>query len=51
LLLSRSHDGIRLRGARSPASLTTTPTSGDVRSDDISVVRDLHFNHALASRC
>jgi GTP cyclohydrolase IA len=51
-MLSCSHDCIRLRGARSPASLTTTLTTcGDVRSDDISMVRDLHFNHALASRC
>jgi GTP cyclohydrolase I len=42
-LISATHDCIRLRGARSPGSLTTTlSTRGDVRPDDLEIVRELH---------
>lgn len=45
-ILSCSHDCIRLRGCRSPASMTTTLSSrGDVRANDMQMVRELHMAH------
>jgi GTP cyclohydrolase IA len=42
-LLTCTHDCIRLRGVRSPASLTTTvAVRGHLRSDDLDLVRQLH---------
>jgi GTP cyclohydrolase I len=43
-MLSCSHDCIRLRGARSPSSMTTTvATRGEVRGEDSEMVRQLHL--------
>jgi GTP cyclohydrolase I len=43
-MISASHDCIRLRGCRSPASVTTTiATRGELRADDVAVVRQLHL--------
>ena len=42
-MLSCTHDCIRLRGCRSPASVTTTvATRGDLTRSDIDLVRELH---------
>lgn len=51
-LLSCSHDCIRLRGARSPTSLTTTlATRGDPTVADLQLVRDLHVSRGSTIRC
>jgi GTP cyclohydrolase I len=43
-MISASHDCIRLRGARSPASETTTlALRGDVWPSDLEIVRQLHL--------
>jgi GTP cyclohydrolase I len=43
-ILSCSHDCMRLRGVRSPASVTTTiATRGNATRGDIEFVRDLHM--------
>ena len=45
VIISASHDCIRLRGARSPASMTTTVAQrGELSSSDIALIHSLHLN-------
>ena len=44
VIISASHDCIRLRGARSPASMTTTVARrGNMSPDDINLIQQLHL--------
>jgi GTP cyclohydrolase I len=48
VIISASHDCIRLRGARSPSSMTTTVAKrGGLAASDMDLVQQLH----LASKC
>jgi GTP cyclohydrolase IA len=45
-MISASHDCIRLRGCRSPASITTTTsTRGDLSAEDVALIHRLHASH------
>jgi GTP cyclohydrolase IA len=45
-LITAAHDCMRLRGVRSPASMTTTvATRGELTSNENDIIRQLHIGH------